>query len=526
VVLTVAAGLLAFLGDSPVKGLILGAVGFVVAYDAALAFLIKAGRVKTAFLIGFLLDHVVLLGVWWQTLQQATDSSPNDLWLILFPVIVGVVVRVGWAVGGAYSVLLVAWMAFADIRYQAAGSYPVEQLPLRAVFLVLVAALTSVLVYQLQSARRRAERESETLSAVQRSMTEALVVVDTQGVVEFCNPAAAALMGTTLDAARGRPLAEVLVGTGSDTRAEGLLEAMQGLLDAPSDAPCTAAVVMERPSAQHLTITAFPITAHKDELLTGLLIRDVTEQWELEQRQYGFVSIAAHELRTPLTSVMGFSELLQTRSVGEETRNEWLGHILAESRRLTSILDELMRVSRIQSGKTTLELGPVDLVALVDAVVADAIVTMPGRNVEVVIPADVPQLHGDAGKLKQVLINLVSNGLKYSPGGGIVRVSARVDAAASEIVFDVSDEGVGIAERDGERLFTTFYRIRTAETEGIRGTGLGLFISRYLVSLMAGRIWFESTPQQGSTFSFALPLDLTEAAANADGPPSSFVAAA
>lgn len=252
----------------------------------------------------------------------------------------------------------------------------------------------------------------------------------------------------------------------------------------------------------------------------------MTEQWELEQRQYGFVSIAAHELRTPLTSVMGFSELLQTRSVGEETRNEWLGHILAESRRLTSILDELMRVSRIQSGKTTLELGPVDLVALVDAVVADAIVTMPGRNVEVVIPADVPQLHGDAGKLKQVLINLVSNGLKYSPGGGIVRVSARVDAAASEIVFDVSDEGVGIAERDGERLFTTFYRIRTAETEGIRGTGLGLFIPRYPVSLMAGRIWFESTPQQGSTFSFALPLDLTEAAANADGPPSSFVAAA
>ena len=172
------------------------------------------------------------------------------------------------------------------------------------------------------------------------------------------------------------------------------------------------------------------------------------------------------------------------------------------------------------------ELGPIDLMALVDAVVADAMVAMPGRDVEVAMPSNVPPLHGDAGKLKQVLINLVSNGLKYSPGGGVVRVSARVDTTAGEIVFDVSDEGVGIAERDRDRLFTTFYRIRTNETEGIRGSGLGLFISRYLLSLMAGRIWFESTPQLGSTFSFSIPIDLTDVAAGADGPPSSFAAAA
>jgi signal transduction histidine kinase len=515
VVLTVALGAWLFMGGNPAQRYVLGAVAFVFIYDLALAALIARGQHTAAFKIGFVLDHVVLISVWWLTLLHAEADAPNDLYLVLFPVLVVGVVRVGWAIGLAYTVLLIGWMAWADLRYQPADSYPVDQLPIRVAFLVLVAALVTVFVYNLQRARREAERQAETMAAVQRSMTEGLVVFSAAGIVEYCNPVGAAICGTTPEDALGQTIAFLCDAAAQSGQTSDFVTCVAEVANAPVTEASTIHVGNDRPGAQHYAITTFPIAMDGGEY-SGLLIRDVTEQWELEQRQFGFVSIAAHELRTPLTAVMGFSELLQTRKPSEEKRDEWVGYINAESHHLAAVLDEILSVTRIQSGETTLTLSPVSVGALVTDTLRDLAAIAPERVITVNVPEDVPEVEGDAEKLKQVLLNLTSNAIKYSPNGEPVELTVRYEPVTRDLHFAVTDHGMGIAARDRTKLFTSFARVRNEQTESIRGTGLGLYICRKLVEAMGGDIWFDSTLGQGSTFTFTLPLD----------PPSQLQAAA
>jgi PAS domain-containing protein len=301
VVLTAAIGALLFLEGNPARPAIFWAVGFVILYDIAIAVLIKRAYNRAAFRIGFALDHAVLLAVWWVTVQGGNDSAPNDLYLILFPVVIIGAVRVGWALGLAYTLLLIVWMAWADLRYQPANSYPVDQLPIRVAFLVLVAALVGVLVFNLQRARRDAERHGETMAATQRSMAEGLVVIGSDGVVEFYNPAAATIFGIAPHATSDITIHAMSESATRSGQTEGFARSVCALSEQWLDEPTTVYVGNDRPESQHYSLTAFPIV-REEARSTGILIRNITEQWELEQRQFGFVSIAAHDLRTPLTA--------------------------------------------------------------------------------------------------------------------------------------------------------------------------------------------------------------------------------
>ena len=124
------------------------------------------------------------------------------------------------------------------------------------------------------------------------------------------------------------------------------------------------------------------------------------------------------------------------------------------------------------------------------------------------IPPDVPNVVADRDKLTQVLINLLSNAIKYSSGGGSVTISARQER--ERVVLSVADQGIGIAPEDQQKLFTTFHRIHRPETQGVRGTGLGLYIVKALVEAMQGEIWLESTLNKGSTFFFSLPTAMSD----------------
>ena len=258
----------------------------------------------------------------------------------------------------------------------------------------------------------------------------------------------------------------------------------------------------------HYALSAFPI--EMDGITTtGVLMRDVTEQWELEQMQYRFVSIAAHELRTPLTSVMGFSELLQTRQPSDEQRQKWTGYINAEAHRLTAILDQILNVAKIKSGEAdALQLETMDVADVIGEVVHEssgqAATHVWAKRVE----GDIPVVITDVGKVKQVLHALLTNAITYSPEGSSIVVAARTEPLQSKIVIDVIDEGPGIAERDWPRLFASFSRVPRPGEEGVRGAGLGLFISRKLARSWGGDVWLQaSEPGVGSTFSFSIPLD-------------------
>lgn len=515
VVLTVASGAWLFMDENPAQQYVLGAVAFVFVYDIALASLIQRGRLSAAFRVGFLLDHAVLLVVWWLTIRHTELDAPNDLYLVLFPVLVIGVVRVGWALGVAYTILLIGWMAWADLRYQPSNSYPVDQLPIRVAFLVLVAALVTLLVYNLQRARREAERQTETMAAVQRSMTEGLVVLSPDGTVEYCNPVGAVICGTTPELAIGRDLEFLCDCAVASGQPEAFATGIREIVEASGSEGETIYVENDRPESRHYALTTFPISMDAGAF-SGVLIRDVTEHWELEQRQFGFVSIAAHELRTPLTAVMGFSELLQTRNPSQEKQALWVGYINAESHRLAAVLDDILSVTRIQSGDTQLNVMAVDIQNVVDSTLRDMAAIAPERVVVVDIADDIGSINGDAEKLKQVLLNLVGNAIKYSPNGKPVEVRVQIDPASKGLTIDVTDQGVGIADRDRSKLFTSFSRVRTVQTESIRGTGLGLYICKKLVEAMGGNIWVDSILGEGSKFSFTLPFeppaDLAQAA--------------
>jgi PAS domain S-box-containing protein len=228
--------------------------------------------------------------------------------------------------------------------------------------------------------------------------------------------------------------------------------------------------------------------------------RDISAEHVVEQMKSDFVSAVSVELRTPLTSIYGFAQTLLREDVGfgEAERRTFLEFIASESERLTGIVDALLDVARIDTGDLTVTLEPTDVGAVIRDVVAAATASENGHRFVADVDGGDCTARADPEKLRQVLDQLVSNAVKYSPGGGTVTVSAA--ARADGIEVSVADEGIGIPPSERDRIFSKFYK-----PGGGTGTGLGLFIARGLVREMGGRMWVESEEGEGSRFAFALP---------------------
>lgn len=220
------------------------------------------------------------------------------------------------------------------------------------------------------------------------------------------------------------------------------------------------------------------------------------------------LSIASHELRSPMTSIVGYSELLLHRDLPDAERRRSLQYIADESRRLSGIAEQLITYSRLQAPQFTLKLNNEPFL-LADVVVRACMafrVTESSHQFEVDIPSDLPAVMADKEKSYQVLVNLMTNAIKYSPAGSVVTLQARSNPQERCVVVAVRDQGIGISQEDQARLFTSFQRIARPETQGVEGTGLGLYIAKRLVEGMGGRIWVESELNKGSTFFFSLPV--------------------
>jgi signal transduction histidine kinase len=221
-----------------------------------------------------------------------------------------------------------------------------------------------------------------------------------------------------------------------------------------------------------------------------------------------FLANMSHELRTPLNAIIGFSEVLHERMFGEinAKQAEYLEDILTSSRHLLALINDLLDLSKIEAGRMELELSPFDgRVALENAV---TLVRDRASQQAVTLAVDIDERLGelvaDERKLKQVLLNLLSNAIKFTPEGGRVVLSARVAGDVVEIA--VADTGIGIAKGDQEIIFEQFRQIGGTSTGRREGTGLGLTLTKRLVELHGGRIWVQSEPGQGSTFTFTVPI--------------------
>jgi signal transduction histidine kinase len=225
---------------------------------------------------------------------------------------------------------------------------------------------------------------------------------------------------------------------------------------------------------------------------------------EFDRLKDEFITIVSHELRTPLTSVYGAAMTLEGQTLDEERRRALLEIISTESARLSRLLDDILWVSRLDSGRARPFITRVEPLPLTADVVDATRIHLPtGLSLDLLPGVALPDVAADPDKLRQVLVNLIENAVKYSHEG---RIEVRLDRLDGRVRFSVRDEGPGIPASQHERVFEKFYRLDPNMAQGVGGTGLGLYICRELVDAMKGEIWVESVPGEGSTFSFELPV--------------------
>ncbi|MEE8466518.1 MAG: ATP-binding protein, partial [Dehalococcoidia bacterium] len=199
-------------------------------------------------------------------------------------------------------------------------------------------------------------------------------------------------------------------------------------------------------------------------------------------------------------------ELLLQQDSTEAMRREWLERVHKDSKRLITIVEDMLSISRIQSGNLATELEVLQMRSVVEEELDEIRPDADKHEFVVDIPSDIPGVVADRQKLTQVLDNLLGNAIKYSPQGGLITISVQRDRKRQRLITAVSDQGIGIAPGNQQDLFTAFHRIPRSETDSVRGSGLGLYIVKGFVELMNGEVWVESALGKGSTFSFSLPV--------------------
>jgi signal transduction histidine kinase len=273
---------------------------------------------------------------------------------------------------------------------------------------------------------------------------------------------------------------------------------------------------------QDLTVTGEleqQLAQHRNELR---LLRDQLTRQNLElaaanaelrsldKLKSEFVSVAAHELRTPLSSIIGYVEMLLDNDPGplNDQQREFLEIVQRGGQRLLSITNNLLDVTRIETGRVELLLEPTDLPALVETVAAEHRPQYESKAQHLTLLASpgLPPSLCDQTRAAQVIGNLLSNASKYTPGGGLITAGVAYAEQEGFLEISVTDNGVGIPPEEKDKVFSRFFRAETAHLTGATGAGLGLAITRSLVELHGGRIWFESEPDKGSTFYVTLPI--------------------
>ncbi|MEZ0396516.1 MAG: ATP-binding protein [Anaerolineales bacterium] len=333
------------------------------------------------------------------------------------------------------------------------------------------------------------EAEHAKLASILEQMTDGVLIVDAEGQITFMNPAAERIFDAPK--ATGRRVVEIL-------RQYQLVDAWQRCRETGEAQSETVELLARR---QFLQLFVLP-DQHTGGTL--LLVQDLTRVRRLETVRRDFISNVSHELRTPLASLKALTETLQDGALSDpEAGPRFLSRISTEIDNLTQMAQELLELSRIESGQSLLEFSSVDAAALLESSAERmrAQAERAGLVLQVHIPETLPAIRADASRLEQVLVNLIHNAVKFTPPGGEVTLSATVEGEF--VRFSVRDTGAGIPEEDLERIFERFYKADRARSGG--GTGLGLSIARHIVEAHGGRIWAESLEGKGSTFYFTIP---------------------
>lgn len=374
--------------------------------------------------------------------------------------------------------------------------------------------------YELKERRRAEQRLQETLAEIERAQTKARAILDAatdsmlllapdQTILSVNRSFCENFFGDDPRRAFGKRLtdydATIREIFDPSTDFNHIIETTL----ADTNNPFTHNLLQSAPRARELQLFSTPVRTSTNEYLGRLYVfRDVTRERELDRMKNDFVSMVSHELRTPLTSIKGYLDLLQSEQVGKlnDTQREFLNIVKTNTERMVQLINDLLDLSRIEAGRIELRPQVLDLADLIQTVVETMHPQLRAKqqNIVLAVSPDLPPVWGDHDRVIQILTNLVSNAHKYTPPAGTITIAARVSDTWARV--DVTDTGIGLSQKDIAQLFSKFFRVQNRVVQNIPGTGLGLAITRSLVELHGGRIWVESTPGQGSTFSFTLPL--------------------
>lgn len=376
-----------------------------------------------------------------------------------------------------------------------AGKYAGRSPQLRGDEIGLLAETLHSLGQETAQRIARMSSQDARLRAMLSGMVEGVVAVDEEDRIAFCNDAARRLLGLGEADVEGRPIWEVA----RAAKLQDLLESARS-----RQAVESRELVMGR-APRELVLEAHA-NAYQGDGSSGLVVvlHDVTELRRLERVRRDFVANVSHELKTPLTSIKGFVETLLSGAVHEAPNNvRFLERIDRNVDRLTHLVADLLSLARIESQEIVTR-EPVDVAAILEEVLRRRRETIQQKGLALECQAAPTLVLGDPEALTQVVDNLIDNAIRYTPAPGTIRV--RIHASGVWCVLEVEDTGIGIPEKDRERVFERFYRVDKARSRKLGGTGLGLSIVKNVVQALGGTVRVESEVDRGSRFVVELPL--------------------
>ena len=384
-------------------------------------------------------------------------------------------------------------------------------------FTSLEVELLSSFAHQASVAIERAElfatvlREKRESEAIICNTADGIAIIDQQQRVVDLNPALERLIGWPREEALGVPCSELFhdCNAGEDSLCE--KGCPFSLTVSQGDSLLVEHPLVTRDGRQLAVQVSYGLIRNEAGEVSRVIaaVRDVSKQKELERLRSEFVSTVSHEFRTPLALIKGYIATLlrQDLNLGDGTRKRFLRNIDEAADRMSRLIDELLSLSRIEAGLLELELQLLDLRELVAEVLERLGLEANHCQLVAQLPPQELVVQADADKVERVLLNLLTNAMKFSPEGGTVTVEVQWTEAPPGVLISVTDQGSGIPPEHLDRVFDKFYRAGDELVKKTNGVGLGLYICKSIVEQHGGRIWVESTPGEGSTFKFTLPQD-------------------
>ncbi|MHB8085982.1 MAG: sensor histidine kinase [Dehalococcoidia bacterium] len=358
------------------------------------------------------------------------------------------------------------------------------------------------------TARKQIERQMRFNAEVLDKISDAVVVIDNKGIVNYWNTGAERLYGFSEDEAYGKPLLDLyqyLWVKPEDEQASVQALETQGFWSGSN-------IHIKRDGVRLYVQSSVSSINDKDGKIIGTLavIRDITGHTELDHLKDEFIGLVSHELRTPLTVIIGSLETVLSKHelLPQDEINELLNDAFFEAESLSHILENLLELSRTQARQLQLYPEPMKIEKVAKNVVKE-FEGKTARQFVLDFPGETPPIEADTLRVRRILYNLVQNAVKYSPAGSKIEIFGRREP--DYLVIGVRDHGRGISLEDQARLFHSFQRLGLEPSAEIKGIGLGLMVCLRLVEAHGGKIWVESEPGKGSTFYFTLPVTHLEA---------------